>query len=90
MEVRQRIAFKTYKTKKLIYGNKKNLKGLKIYISEQLTLLRSELYHYARKPVTDTHAQVARTIDGKIFVKHKDKDPKHVTSTKEIGEYLGM
>ncbi len=88
---RKRIVFKNHDIKRKVYGAKRNLKGKKIYISEDLTILRSQLYFYARSAVKNGHAEAAWTIDGKVFVKHADKPKaKKVTTTVEMGDYLGI
>uniref|UniRef100_A0A8D9AU62 Uncharacterized protein n=1 Tax=Cacopsylla melanoneura TaxID=428564 RepID=A0A8D9AU62_9HEMI len=62
------IKFISYKTKKLVYTNKKKLKDTHLLISESLTKLRMEILKTARESFEGRNVW---TSDGKIIVKQE-------------------
>ncbi|XP_078357184.1 uncharacterized protein LOC144642060 [Oculina patagonica] len=78
------VRFKSYRAKKELYGARKQLKGQNlnqvfngggiVYINENLTRMRRELFAKVWKRKKSEHWHSAWTTDGKIFVKIEATD----------------
>ncbi|XP_078374348.1 uncharacterized protein LOC144657860 [Oculina patagonica] len=78
------VRFKSYRAKKELYGARKQLKGQNlnqvfngggiVYINENLTRMRRELFAKVWKRKKSEHCHSAWTTDGKIFVQIEATD----------------
>ena len=93
------VRFKSYRAKKELYGTRKNLKNQNlhgrifqgagiVYINENLTRMRCELFAkvWRRKKSEKWHS--AWTIDGKIFMKTSLTDqPVRIYSQEDLDRF---
>ena len=86
------VKFTTYNARKRVYDKRTELKHLKqnIFINENLTKTRNELFYEARKMVKDKKVKSAWTIDGNIFIRDNEDRPRKIKNKSEITQYRAL
>lgn len=77
------VQFIRYLDRRVVWGNKKMLKGTNLHITELLPPARLELYREAQKYF---NKQNVWTSDGKIVIKLPDGGKKSIISTGQLGD----
>ena len=82
---KMRVVFHDKDRKKDVMKKKKNLKGKKIWLSDDLTPYRSNLAFLARKACKDKKIHDTWVTDSKIFIQTNAKDtPKKIRTAKDL------
>ena len=87
---RLKIVFKDVKFKQQVWAQKRKLKNKEIWIAEDLTPARANLFFIGRQAVKKGHAHQCWTNEGKIFIKKAENTrPKWVRTPQELSEHIG-
>ena len=82
-----RVAFSKKAKKNEVFKEKKKLKGMDsaLWITDDLTPMRTNLAYLARKAVRETKLKKTWVHDGKVFaVKNNEEDPYKITNEEDI------
>ena len=80
-----KVAFHDRRLRDEIYSRRLSLKGMDVFISEDLTLKKSSLAYEARQYVRTTKDTSTWTIDGIIYLKDgEDEKPRIITNVHDL------
>lgn len=82
------IRFVSKTSRDHVLGNRRQLKGTKIAITEQLTTLKASLLKKANELVQDKKLEAAWSHEGKIIVKDKTNKILRITSAGELDPFI--
>ena len=83
------VKFTNYNSRKRVFDNKKELKGCKdrVFVNEQLTKYRSELFYETRKLAKQGKIKQTWTSDGRILIRNHDDKIQPVKSMSDIMQF---
>ena len=83
------VKFSTYNARRRVIEQKSRLKSMnnRIFINEQLTKKRSELYYEARKLVKARKVKQAWTYDGRVLVRNNDDKVQPIKNLIDIASF---